>query len=257
MIVRCLIAAVALAVATVAPAGAVTQAVSASGYTVSSTADGVEVTVHFARRDFPKDALIAVTDTIQNLSHPHLEMTREHPYGFCAVPAVSMRSVTATGQSATPVQPMQPHEPNCPAMVPSPVPIGHSYSEQQYLVLWSPRLEITARLYTLGHHSYRGFSFPKRTVHFTLHAARPGKVTLKHRSGLEFASVTPPPGPHGPLYIQSWGECASPGANNSTAYYWIMRRGPTVPAICPAPTQWHLDAAWLNTSVASLDVPPR
>jgi hypothetical protein len=255
VIVRVIIAALVLAVTSAMPARAVRQAASTSGYTVSATADGVEVSVHFARRDFPRHALVAVTATIRNLSDPHLATTRmPYPYGLCQWPVVSLESVTATGQSAAPVQPIPVPMPSCPAPMASNLPIGHAYSERQFIVLWSDRLQVSAQLFNFVHHCECGFEFPELIVPFTLHAARPGKITVQHRSGLEVASVTPPPEPHGPLYMQSWGTCPSSGPGGSTAFYWVRRRGTTLPAMCPVPTQWHLDVAWLNTSVSTLNL---
>jgi hypothetical protein len=258
MFVRSFIFALVLALTAAGSTGAEARAAAPTGYTVSSTSQGVRLTVHFARRDFPRHALIAVTATIRNLSHPHLETTRmAYRYGFCQGPVVSLDSVTATGQSAAPIEPIPVPRPSCPAPRTTKLPIGHSYSELQFIVLWSPRLRVTANLFKFVNNCYCGFELRGPTVRFTLHAARPGRITVQHLGGLEFASVTPPPGQHGPLYVQSWGTCPSSGPSNETAYYWARRQGATLPAMCPAPTAWHLDVAWLNTSVATVNLRPK
>jgi hypothetical protein len=226
------------------------SAASPDGYTVSRTSDGIRLTLAFDRRDYPAHALVAVTATLRNVSHQNLAVQRARlPYGLCSWPAISMVSINAGGQDVEPVPPIPIPLPPCPFPGTLDLPVGHRVVEHQLVVLWSRRLRATAQVYNYTGNSYMGFAFQGPTARFRLHPAP--APTISTAGGIT-ATVSPPSGAHGPLYYRSWGDCA--GQNLSYAFYWTRAHGHTVSSGCAHPTRWHLDAAWLNAPVTSLNL---
>jgi hypothetical protein len=239
-------------------AGAAPQALASAappaGYTISRTVDGVQLTLAFDRRDYPAHALVAVTATLRNVSHQHLAVQRARlPYGLCSWPAILMVSINARGEDVEPVPPIPAPLPPCPFPGTIDLPVGHSMVEHQLIVLWSPRLRVTAQVYNHAGNGYMGFAFQGPTAHFRLHLAPDPTISTATAGGTLTATISPPPGARGPLYYRSWGDCAA-GQNLSYAFYWTRAHGHTVSSGCAHPTRWHLDAAWLNTPVASLNL---
>jgi hypothetical protein len=235
-------------------APAISAPAATSGYSVSRNSDGIQLTVHFQRRAYPDHALVAVTATLRNLSHQHLAVDRAtYPYGPCSGPAVSIVAVNAAGQIAEPVSPIPYPARRCPAPIPRPLAIGRSMTEHQLIVLWAPRLRVTAQLFNFVHHCYCGFTFPATPVRLRLYAAPAPTVAVKNTNGGVVATVSPPAGTQGPLYYQSWGSCPD-DQTISGALYWTPWPDRQIVSMCAHPRQWHLDAAWLNTPVASLNL---
>lgn len=238
------------------------------GYTVTWSSRGAEISVHFDRRSFPARALIAATATIRNVSDPHLLVSpAQYPYGLCSWPAVSILSVDAAGRDVAPQPPIPRPMPDCAFMPGRPLPVGESVLERLYVVLWTSRLKLTADLTDYAHGCYCGFTANGPTVRFTLHRAPAPKIIVRNDSRPLEATVRPPPGARGPLYIEGWGTCprSSPMQPYSpTAFpgmattYWTPQTRRVFRSACPQPAQWHLDAAWLNMPVATLNygVPP-
>lgn len=219
-----------------------------SGYTVSRTSDGVRLTLHFGRRPYPAHALVAVTAILRNLSHRNLAVQGTgRTFGPCSGPAVSMVSVNAQGKDVEPIPPIPVPIPDCPFIPPNDLPIGHSAVEHQLIVLWSSRLHVTAQLFNHRHNSDQGFSFQGPAVRFRLHRSPAPTISVRNTRGLSIAVISPPPGARGPLYYRSWGAC-------SFAFYWTPLRTPVVSSGCFQPKQWHLDVAWLNSPVTTLNL---
>ena len=239
------------------PARAGGPATRTSGYTVGRTANGVQLTVHFDRQAYPAHALVEVTATLRNLSHRHLAVHRAYsPNGLCSWPVVSIVSVDAAGQPVEPVPPIPRPAPSCPAPPQQILPIGRSLVEHQLKVLWTPRLRIAAHLSNFVHDCYCGFEFQGPPAQFRLYRAPAPTISVRHQSGATVAFVSPPAGTRGSFYYQSWGSCPGNQMSSGT-YYWKSRLDRTIPSVCSNPVQWHLDVAWLNMPVASLNLGAR
>jgi hypothetical protein len=224
------------------------RAGSQSGYTVSRTSDGIQLILHFDRREYPAHALIAVTATLRNLSHRHLAV--EHTFawrGPCSWPAISIGSVDSRGRSAEPVPPIPFPIPDCPYPGADNLPIGHSIVEHQLVELWSSRLIARAQVYNRVHNEYRGYTFQGPIVRFRLDHAPAPTLSVQKVHGFTGAAISLPSGVRGPLYYQSWGTCSS-------TFFWTRFRGRVVASGCLHPQQWHLDVAALNSPVASLNL---
>ena len=256
--VMCVLA-VALAVASVPTAqGGGPPIGSSSPYTVSRTTNGIQVTVHFRRHAYQARAQIAVTATLRNISHQHLAVSRtRYPYGLCSWPVISLVSVDATGRNAEPLPPIPAPVPSCPFLIPKTLAIGGSIVEHQFIVLWTPRLRITAQVFNFAHNCYCGFELSGPSAHFQLFSSQAPTIALRNEGGITTAAITPPPGAHGPVYYRSWGSCDTPygqpvpGRQVAAAYYWAPWQTRIISSGCSAPQRWHLDVAWLNTPVAS------
>jgi hypothetical protein len=225
------------------------------GYTVSRMADGVEITVHFERRAYPAHALIPVTVTLHNLSHPNLAITRffpQYPVTLCSGPPVTVLAVNAKGLSAAPPSHIEPPPTFCPMPHWERIPIGHILVEHLLVPLWSPRLLIDARLADIIRHCFCGFRFTGAfTVRLGLYPAPAPTIRLRTVAGHETAVVAAPPGARGPLYYESWGNWMS--SCMTYVYYWTPINRSVVTPGCPRPRQWHLAVAWLNGPVTTIE----
>jgi len=225
-------------------------------YIVRYSSRGVRITLRFAARSFPRHALIAVTDTITNMSNRHLATIA--PFdpahsGPCRWPIVALESVNAQGQAAEPIPPVPIAIPLCPAPPAIRLPIGKSRVEHQLAVLWTPRLVARASLYNVVHRGYWGFDLKGPAVRFRLrHALSPTITLLPGRSNFR---VAPPPGAGGTYYYESWGRCTrAAGGGLEGIYYWAARTDRTISTLC-APAQWYVAAGWLNHPIATLVYP--
>lgn len=155
-------------------------------YSVAYRRRGIRITLRFAARSFPRHALIAVTDTITNISNRHLatiepfDSAHSGPYRW---PIVSLESVNAHGQGAQPAPPVPIMIPRCPAPPASRLPIGKSRVEHQLIVLWTTRLVAPARLYNVVHRGYWGFDLKGPTVRFRLYRAAASTASITGRRG--------------------------------------------------------------------------
>ena len=227
---------------------------SSSGYAVTRTANGIQLTLRFQQRDFPAHALIPVTATIRNISHAHLGVSRSRiPFGVCSSAAVSVRAVNAKGQDAEPPSRIRVPVYPCPFPGVVDLPIGGAFVEHQLVALWSPRVLATPELYNHVNNGYYGFSFAGPTARFRLHPASAPVITVQPGTVPTAASVSPPAPDAGPLYYRSWGTCAN-GEQASVANYWTRARTRVVSSGCSRPKQWHLDVAYLNGPVATLNL---
>lgn len=225
-------------------------------YSVAYRGRGIRSTLRFAARSFPRHALIAVTDTITNISNRHLatiepfDSAHSGPYRW---PIVSLESVNAHGQGAQPAPPVPIMIPMCPAPPASRLPIGKSRVEHQLIVLWTTRLVATARLYNVVHRGYWGFDLKGPTVRFRLYrAASPAMTLLPGRSNFRLA---PPAGAGGTYYFESWGRCTrAAGGGLDGIYYWTARVDRTINTLC-APARWYVAAGRLNRPIATLVYP--
>jgi hypothetical protein len=227
------------------------RAALAPGYTVSRTADGVEIVVHFERRAYLAHALVPVTVTLRNLSHPHLAINRfiaRYPVTLCSGPPVSVLAVNAKGLSAAPPSRIAAPATFCPMPHSERVPIGHSVVEHLLVPLWSPRLLVDARLANFIRRCFCSFRFTGAfTVRLGLYPAPAPTIHLRMVAGHETAIVSAPPGARGPMYYESWGSCTQ------YVYYWTPLRRDVVSPGCLHPRQWHLAVAWLNGPVATIE----
>jgi len=228
-------------------------------YIVTFRTHGVRAMLRFASRSYPRDALIAVTDTVTNLSRRHLAIAPPfNPAGYpCSPPIVSLRSVNAQGQDAEPTPPIPFPAPMCALPVPNKFPVGTSLVEHQLVVLWTPRLSGTMSLGKfVGRNgstiNFSGFDLP--VIRFHLRRRSPAEVTVAPDGSR--ARVVPPPGATGQYYWEGWGTCSTAAYGNAYwPLYWTPRRTRSIAALCLAPQKWYLAVAWLNHSVTSVVYP--
>jgi hypothetical protein len=244
-----------LALLVVATPSSIARADGQSGYTVSRTANGIQLTLHFAHQNYPKRALIAVTATVRNLSHPNLAIQRSRlNFGICSAPSIQIVAVNAKGQSAEPVSPIPPLIPPCPYPGTVDLPVGHVFVERQLVTLWSSRLQITASVLNHIGRSYQGFPFHGPAVRLHLYHVPAPTISIQQIGGSTVAAVSPRVAVRGPLYYISWGNRNVQQNAPVSAYYWTPANGRVVSCRCSNPTQWHLEVAWLNTPVAILNL---
>jgi hypothetical protein len=227
--------------------------VGASGYTVSRTHGGIRLTLHVARRSYPRRALIPVTARLTNLTRKGLYVEPPHPSqledgcdGFAFFYAAR-----SNGANAEPAQTILSPSGGCPVDTPVPLPVGRSVVEREMIVLWTGRIYAEAgtsfrrgRGWRVGPGVKEG---PTATVR--LYSARAPVISVKRISGI--ATVHRPPGARGRMYYRDWAIC---GTSERAVPAWTPAARPQVSVPCRPAQQWHIDVAWLNTPVASVHV---
>lgn len=234
-----------LMAALIAPIAAVpggqARALHTRGYTVSRTAAGERLTLHFARRSYPRRALISVTARLTNLSRRGLHVDPPRPaamHGECGGLAF-VYAARPNGANAEPPAAAYYPFPGCGVDFPVPLPVGRSLVEREWVVLW------TGRIYTEAGDIKDG-----PMARLRLYNARAPVISVNATTGT--ATVHRPPGAEGKMYYRSYGVC---GASGWGILAWTAARRPAVVAPCAPISQWHIDVAWRDTPVAraSLD----
>lgn len=223
-------------------------------YIVSRTANGVQITLRFARRSYPQHALVAVTVTLRNVSHANLDVPPDRlPFGVCSWPDVTLTSVNRRGQPVEPNPVIQPPAFPCPAPLPTDLPRGHTMVEHQMIELWSARLQAVGQGFNHISNGFYGFSIPGPTAVLQLQKTAIPTIETGSAGGVMTATMVPAPSAGTPVYYQSWGTC-SDGEVRPLVVYWTAVQGATVSSGCAHPVKWHVDMATLNGPVASLDL---
>jgi hypothetical protein len=220
-----------------------------SGVHVSRISHGLRLTLSVPRIDYPHNALVRVTLTLENVSHRTVMLNGNGALSVSVVDAAGHEHYApsdpfgGTGYFTPTGGPKRP---------PAPLRAGHRIQTQVFLIL---RAATVAPYFFLAHGSLvRG-----RTLRFTLHDEPAPTVSISGSSN-PVVSITSPVAVHGTPWIDAETACAQNSGRSITALGWIPSPpNDIVPQFMNGcddtyPRKWHALVGWLGHPVAGFEV---
>ena len=223
-----------------------------SGYSVSTLAHGVKLTLTVPNRLYPRNALVRVTLTVKNVAG-HTKYIRS------GLESPSAYVLDDSGSEVyDPLEPLGDKTlitPMGPGLGSFPLRAGRVWQAHRYLVLRGDRIVYWMRLGRVGHGNAVTVQGRPALLRLTEEAAP--RVSITSSPMLE-ATIIPPWAVSGPmLYNQQW-SCQTGDSTYLSGSGWVAAKGSTVSgsearANCSAKLQWRAIAGWLGHPVADVD----
>lgn len=223
-----------------------------TGITVSTTLDGMRLTLSVPRRSYPRNALIRVAVRMTNRSHltmplPYLSDTGR-PCAPSTVEVFNDHYIVRYPPvvQARPGEPL-PVSPPCgaPGIEPTQLRPGQTVSGSDLVILRAE--DIHATVYA------RRIRVTTPTVRLVLTPSQPLPVTVSQGAGGVYATVRPRGTIRSRLYVNSVWECHEQGMVRVNAEGWGSQSSRRVHSGCSSPAIWYAAVGYLNRPVGVID----
>lgn len=234
------------------------QADRTGGITTWAMAGGLKLSLTVPSLSYPRNALIRVSVSIQNVSR--------HVVGYL-IPGVSLPGVASpqaevldrSGRIVFP--PAMPYMPPLPGPPPSLQPLqpGQTIRVSEYIVVRGARIRASQQFTPTWSLSVRRAlnTLTTRPITVQLTAAPAPQITLQQTAAGPVLDVTRPPGLSGKMLRLSYADCGDTTSGPNFEYSWSwVHSGLHLTAGCSPLRAWHLRVAWLDHPVAALDYTP-
>lgn len=231
-----------------APDAACPYAVTAHETVVTTQNDAVRLTLTLPARTYPQNALVLATVRLENISGHPVWYTDACPGGVLSIQVTDAQG----GLYYPPAQPGGP-QPKCKRAQSVPLAPGDVIQRGIFAVLRAPNIRALAEIGKTP-----GSYFETAPVTLQLTAGTPPAVQV-HASPAVSATITPPAGSQGPLYVNAWARCgtgagsaaSTSGPVSFTPVYGSTTITPDVQGPCQA-LEWHALAGWVGQPVATV-----